>query len=131
MLPAYSPLEEAAKPIGMKPAMVTSVPDSMGPAVAPQAKVAAAIRSSPSSIFTTIISMAMIASSTSRPSARISAPSVMRSKSRPVISMMTKTAPSVRGTDSATTTPTRAPSATNETIITTPSASTNLVMNSL
>ena len=38
------------------------------------------MRSMPSSIFTTIISMAMMASSTRRPSARMSAPSVMRSK---------------------------------------------------
>ena len=43
-----------------------------------QAKVAARARSQPCSIFTTIISMAMMASSTSRPSAMMSAPSVMR-----------------------------------------------------
>ena len=37
MLPAYSPAVEAAKPTGRKPAMVTSVPVSIGAAVALQA----------------------------------------------------------------------------------------------
>ena len=48
-----------------------------------QAAAAARIRSQPCSIFTTIISMAMIASSTSSPSAMISAPRVIRWKSIP------------------------------------------------
>ena len=42
---------------------------------------------SPPSIFTTIISMAMIASSTSRPSAMISEPSEMRSRFQPIASI--------------------------------------------
>jgi hypothetical protein len=78
MPPAYSPALDFAKPTGRNPAAVTSVPVSIGKAVEVQAKVAARARSQPSSIFTTIISMAMIASSTSSPSAMISAPSVMR-----------------------------------------------------
>ncbi len=45
-----------------------SVPESIGKAVDVQAKVAARTRSHPSSIFTTIISTAMMASSTERPS---------------------------------------------------------------
>src|SRR3954452_14395990 len=66
------------------------------------------MRSMTSSIFTTIVSMAMMASSTRRPSARIRAPSVTRSKTRPVSSMITKTTAKVRGTAAATTIPTPA-----------------------
>ena len=33
MLPVYSPAEDRAKPLGMKPTAVTSVPESMGAAV--------------------------------------------------------------------------------------------------
>ena len=58
------------------------------------------MRSMPSSIFTTIVSMAMMASSTSRPSARIRAPSVTRSNTRPVSSMMTNTAAKRQGNGS-------------------------------
>ncbi len=53
--------------------------------------------------------MAMIASSTRSPSASISEPSVMRSKSWPVAAMTTNTAAKVRGTAAATTMPTRHP----------------------
>src|SRR5437773_4732706 len=53
--------------------------------------------------------MAMIASSTSRPSAKINDPSVIRSKSLPVAAMTTNTAASVSGTAAATTMPTRHP----------------------
>ena len=67
--PAYSPATEREQPTGRNPAAVTSVPDSIGKAVEVQAKVAARTRSQPSSIFTTIISTEMMASSTSRPSA--------------------------------------------------------------
>ncbi|MNX89294.1 hypothetical protein D3C86_1213010 [compost metagenome] len=88
------------------------------------------MRSMPSSIFTTMVSITMMASSTNRPSARINAPSVMRSKSRPVASMMTKTPASVSGTAAATTTPTRQPRLTRLTTITTTSATKNLSMNS-
>ena len=84
MPPVYSPVAELARPIGMKPAAVTSVPVSIGNAVEVQAKDAARSRSQPCSSFTTIISTAMIASSTSRPSAMISAPSVTRCRSRPM-----------------------------------------------
>ena len=59
-----------------------SVPVSIGKAVLVQAKVAARTRSHPSSIFTTIISTAMMASSTSSPRA-MSAPRVMRSRVHP------------------------------------------------
>ena len=74
MLPAYSPAVDRAKPTGINPIAVTSVPASIGAAVWLQAYAAALVRSRPSSSFTTIISMAMIASSTRRPSARMSAP---------------------------------------------------------
>ncbi|MNQ79694.1 hypothetical protein D3C85_946460 [compost metagenome] len=84
----------------------------------------------PSSIFTTIISMAMIASSTSRPSARIREPSVMRSKFFPEAAMITNTAASVSGTAAATTTPTRQPMLTKQTSITTSRATKNFTMNS-
>jgi hypothetical protein len=67
---------------------------------------------------TTIISMAMIASSTSRPNARISAPSVMRSKARSVAHMTISTTASVSGTAAATTIPTRQPRLIRLTIIT-------------
>ena len=102
MPPAYSATAEAAKPTGMNPAAVTSVPVSIGKAVMSQAAAAALARSQPCSIFTTIISMAMIASSTSSPSAMISAPSVMRLRSIPITSITTKTMASTSGTDSAT-----------------------------
>ncbi|MCY1412497.1 hypothetical protein D9M71_279070 [compost metagenome] len=109
---------------------VTRVPVSMGAAVEVQAKVAACRRSRPSSSFTTIISMAMMASSTSRPRERISAPRVMRSNSRPVISMITNTIDRVSGTAAATTRPTRKPRASRLISITTPRATKNLSMNS-
>ena len=63
--------------------------------------------SQPDSIFTIIISSAMIASSTSRPSAMISEPSETRSEFQPVASIMIATAPSTSGTDIATTMPAR------------------------
>src|SRR5207247_1183838 len=69
MPPAYSPALDLAKPTGRKPTAVTSVPVNIGNAVDVQAKVAERVRSQPCSIFTTIISMAMIASSTRSPSA--------------------------------------------------------------
>jgi len=51
----------------MKPAAVASVPVSIGKAVEFQAKDAARSRSQPCSSFSTIISTAMIASSTKQP----------------------------------------------------------------
>src|SRR6201987_2264326 len=131
MPPAYSPTEELAKPIGRKPAAVTSVPVSIGKAVDSQAKDAALIRSQPCSIFTTIISTAMMASSTSRPSAMISAPSEMRCKSMPITFMTMKTIASTSGTEAATTNPVRQPSARKETNNTIANASTKESTNSL
>ncbi len=109
MPPAYSPTVELARPIGTKPAAVTSVPVNMGKAVEVQAKDAARSRSHPCSSLTTIISTAMIASSTSRPSAMINAPSVTRWRSRPMKAMTTKTIASTSGTEVATTIPDRQP----------------------
>ena len=74
--------------------------------------------------------MAMMASSTRSPSDRISAPRVMRSKLRPVNSMITNTAPSVSGTAAATTSPPRTPRAPKLTTRTTASATKNFSMNS-
>ena len=130
MPPAYSPLEDLAKPTGMKPAAVTSVPVSIGNAVEVQAKVAAFARSKPCSIFTTIISMAMMASSTSSPSARMSEPSDTRCRSMPKSSMATNTPASVNGTESATMMPVRKPSERKLTAITMPTATANLNRNS-
>jgi len=88
------------------------------------------MRSQPCSIFTTIISTAMMASSTRRPSAMISAPSVMRCRSNPIASITMKTIASTSGTDAATTIPVRQPSAMKETNSTMASASTKEWMNS-
>ena len=130
MPPAYSPTAELAKPMGRKPAAVTSVPVSIGNAVDSQAKDAARTRSQPCSIFTTIISTAMMASSTRRPSAMISAPSVMRCRSIDIAFMTMKTMASTSGTDIATTMPVRQPSATKETNSTIASASMKECTNS-
>ena len=130
MPPAYSPELDLAKPTGRKPAAVTSVPVSIGNAVEVQAKVAARARSQPCSIFTTIISMAMMASSTSRPSAMMSAPSVMRCRSSPQAYITTNTIASTSGTDSATTMPVRQPSERKLTTSTIASASAKLRRNS-
>ena len=94
----------------MKPAAVTSVPVSIGNAVEVQANEAARSRSQPCSSFTTIVSTAMMASSTSRPSAMISAPSVTRCRSSPSIVIATNTIASTSGTEIATTRPERQPS---------------------
>ncbi len=60
----------------------------------------------------------------------MSAPNVMRSKSRPVAIMMTSTAARVSGTAAATTMPTRQPRLSRLTAITTARATKNLSMNS-
>ena len=70
----YSPVLDCAVAIGRKPAAVISVPVSIGKAVLVQAKLAALSRSYPCSILIAIISTAMIASSTSKPSASTNAP---------------------------------------------------------
>ena len=103
----------------------------MGKAVESQAKAAARMRLQPCSIFTTIISTAMIASSTSRPSAMMSEPSVMRSRLSPATFMTTSTTASTSGTDVATTRPERHPSEMKLTTSTMASASTNERRNSL
>ena len=110
MPPAYSPTADTAKPIGTKPMAVTRVPVSMGKAVEVQAKAAARVRDQPCSIFTTIISTAMIASSTKRPSAMIKAPSVMRLRSIASALITRVTTASTSGTEVATTMPVRQPS---------------------
>ena len=74
--------------------------------------------------------MAMMASSTSSPRARISEPRVMRSKFLPVAAITTNTTARVKGTAAATTTPTRHPMLTKHTAITTSRATKNLIMNS-
>ncbi|MNN11755.1 hypothetical protein D3C81_1247250 [compost metagenome] len=74
--------------------------------------------------------MAMIASSTSNPKARMSEPSVIRSKFLPVAAITTNTIASVNGTAAATTTPTRQPMLRKQTSITTSRATKNLIMNS-
>src|ERR1700733_2844226 len=125
MPPAYSPVAELARPIGMKPAAVTSVPVSIGNAVEVQANEAARSRSQPCSSFTTIASTAMIASSTSRPSAMISAPSVIRCKSSPITVITTNTIASTSGAEVATTSPDSQPSVRNPTPSTMASASRN------
>ena len=130
MPPAYSPALDLAKPTGRKPAAVTKVPVSIGNAVEVQAKVAARARSQPCSIFTTIISMVMIASSTKRPSAIMSAPSVMRCRTRPPAYITRSTIAKTSGTDSATTIPVRQPSERKLTASTMTSASANVSTNS-
>src|SRR6266496_3539766 len=76
------------------------------------------VRSNPSSSLTTIISIAMMASSTSSPRARMIAPREMRSNTRPVNIMMTKRNARVKGTAAATTIPTRHPKLTRLTAMT-------------
>ncbi len=106
------------------------MPVSIGNAVEVHAKVAARARSKPCSIFTTIISTAMMASSTRSPSAMTSAPRVMRCRSSPAAYITTNTIASTSGTESATTMPVRQPSETKLTSSTMPSASTKDSTNS-
>jgi len=126
MPPAYSPTAERAKPIGTKPTAVASVPQNMGAAVTVQAWAAAFATSQPSSSFTSMDSIAMIASSTRSPSAMISAPSEMRSSAMPSASITMKVRPSVAGTAMPTISPARSPMARMLTPITTASAIRNL-----
>src|SRR5215472_13512087 len=77
----YSPAELLAKPIGIKPAAVTNEPVSIGSASVLYANVAAASLLSPAASREVITSTVVIASSTSSPSAMISAPSEMRCRS--------------------------------------------------
>ena len=105
----YSPVPDLAVAIGRKPAAVTSVPVSIGNAVLVKAKLAAFSRSIPSSIFTAIISTAMIASSTRRPSDNTSAPSEILCKPMSKMYMNRNVIASTSGIDSATTSPVRRP----------------------
>ena len=88
------------------------------------------MRSQPCSIFTTIISTAMMASSTNSPSAMIRAPSVMRCRSIDIAFITMNTIASTSGTDSATTMPVRHPNATKLTNSTIASASMKECTNS-
>src|SRR5260370_25740878 len=81
----------------------------------------------PSSILTTMVSIAMMASSTSNPRARIRAPSEIRSRLMPANCIATSVADSVSGTAAATTMPTRQPRLSSLTTITTTSATKNLI----
>ena len=105
----YSPAALLAKPTGTKPAAVTSVPVSIGKAVEVYAKVAARTLSMPSSSLVTIISTVIMASSTSRPSAMISAPRDTRCRSISLTCIVTNTAASTSGIEQATTAPARRP----------------------
>ena len=126
----YSPTPEAAVAIGRKPAAVTRVPVSIGKAVLVQAKPAARKRSKPCSILIAIISTAMIASSTSSPSASTSAPSEILCRPTPNHSMTTKVIASTSGIDTATTSPVRKPSEKKLTSSTIATASASTLTNS-
>src|SRR5487761_1928993 len=102
-------------PTGVNAAAVIKVPVSMGNAVDVYAKVAALNLSQPCSIFTTIISTAIMASSTNNPSAMTSAPSEIRCRSIPKTFMAKKVMTSTSGIDNATTKPVRKPKLRNET----------------
>ena len=86
--------------------------------------------STPASSWATIISTVIIASSTSRPNAIISAPSETRCRSIPVSSMPTNTAASTSGIEHATTAPARTPRLIKLTASTMPIASHSASMKS-
>ena len=86
------------------------MPVSIGKAVEEYANAAARTRSKPCSILIAIISTAMIASSTRRPSASTSAPSEILCRSMPKYFIAAKVIASTSGIDSATTRPVRQPS---------------------
>ena len=88
------------------------------------------MRLKPCSSFTIIISTAMMASSTNRPSAMTSAPREMRWKSMPSNNMPTKVMASTSGTESATMMPVRTPRLMNDTTRTMASASSSDEVNS-
>ena len=121
----YSPVEEAAVAIGKKPATVTSVPVSMGMAVELKANEAALTRSQPCSILDDIISTAIIASSTSKPSANINAPSEILCRPMSYKCMTKNVLASTTGMEIATTMPVRKPSESKLTPSTMISASIN------
>src|ERR1700712_546664 len=118
-----SPAELALRPTGMKPATVTNVPVNMGNAVVVYTAVAALVRVSPASSLATIISTAIMASSTNRPSAMISAPREMRCIEMPRYCITLKVIASTIGIASATTKPARRPKLTKLTASTITTAS--------
>ena len=91
---------------------------------------AALVFSAPASSCVTIISTVIMASSTSRPSAIISAPSETRCRSIPANSMPTNTAASTKGMEHATTAPARTPRLMKLTASTMPIASHSASMKS-
>src|SRR5690606_5142481 len=94
---------------GQEPAAVIRVPVSMGNAVLVQAKLAAFMRSKPCSILIAIISTAMMASSTIRPSASTSAPREILCRPMSNWFIRVKVIASTSGIDRATTRPVRRP----------------------
>ncbi len=101
----YSPVEEAAVAIGKKPATVTMVPVNIGTAVELNANEAAFILSQPCSILDDIISTAIMASSTNKPSASINAPSEILCKPMSYRYITKKVADNTTGIEIATTMP--------------------------
>jgi hypothetical protein len=108
----YSPVLDFASAIGRKPETVTSVPVSIGKAVLVYANAAARVRFQPCSSFTDIISTAMIASSTSSPSASTSVPSDTLCKPISNRYMHSAVTASTIGMEMTTTMPVRTPSET-------------------
>ncbi len=84
----------------------------------------------PCSILVAIISTEMMASSTSRPSEMIKAPSEMRCRSMPESFIIRKVTASTRGMDNATTRPVRKPRLKKLTASTMTTASSSVCMNS-
>ena len=85
-------------------------------------------RLKPSSSFLIIISVVIMASSTSKPRAMISAPNEMRWRSMPSMLIPTKVPASTSGIDSATTVPARRPKLRKLTASTMTTASTSDLM---
>ena len=127
----YSPALDAAKPTGINPAIITRVPVSIGNAVVVNARVAACRRESPASRRETMVSTVIMASSTSRPSAIISAPSEMRCRPIPASIIPAKVMARTSGIAAATTSPARSPRETNETARTITTASVRTLIKPL
>src|SRR5581483_1146747 len=119
----YSPVLDLASAMGRKPDTVTSVPVSIGNAVLVYANAAARVRLHPCSSFTAIISTAMIASSTSSPSASTSVPSETLFRPIPNRYMHNDVTASTIGMEITTTMPVRRPSETKLTTSTIATAS--------
>jgi len=105
----YSPAPLFAKPIGTKPAAVTNDPVNIGNANVLYANVAACSLLSPCARREVMTSIVVMASSTSRPKAMMSAPRETRCRSIPASSMIGNTTATVSGIESATTVPARIP----------------------